>query len=188
MSTGTYDHEWCSKTLGELMKWPLTTKFRAPVDPIKDGAPNYLEIVKNPIDLSTIKKKLHSNEYKTAKDFVDDVKLIYENAKLFNGENSMITFMACDIATLTQKQYEQKPNSHDEELKIKLETAVTQLNEHLANRPPELNRSGHSTENIPHDDDQNKINDDEDQNQQNDEAATESMETADESQHAEDSE
>ena len=34
-----------------------------PVDPIALGVPNYFEVIKRPMDLGTIKTKLHNNTY-----------------------------------------------------------------------------------------------------------------------------
>lgn len=39
--------------------WP----FRVPVDPILHKVPNYFEIVKSPMDLRTMEKKLKNGEY-----------------------------------------------------------------------------------------------------------------------------
>ena len=136
MSQGTYDFDWCLRIITDLLKWPLTAYFRKPVDPEKDGAPNYLEKVKNPIDLSTIKTKLQSNNYKTAAEFMSDIRLIYQNAETYNGENSMITFIAKDIVKWTEDQYSEKCNSYEEEMRHKLHKAMDELNEHLKNEPP----------------------------------------------------
>ena len=39
--------------------WP----FQKPVDPVNLGLPDYFDVVKRPMDLSTIKKKIDRNEY-----------------------------------------------------------------------------------------------------------------------------
>lgn len=49
--------------------------------------PNYYKIIKKPMDLSTVKKKLqkkHSQHYQTPEDFVADVRLIFKNCERFN--------------------------------------------------------------------------------------------------------
>ena len=39
--------------------------FQKPVDPKELGLPDYFDVVKKPMDLSTIKKKIDRNEYLT---------------------------------------------------------------------------------------------------------------------------
>ena len=136
MSAGTFDNDWCNRIINDLLKWQLTTYFRKPVDPDKDGAPSYLEKVKNPIDLSTIKNKLQANEYKTANDFMQDIRLIYKNAETYNGENSMITFIAKDIVKWVEQQFSEKCNSYEEEMRFRLHKAIEELNEHMKHEPP----------------------------------------------------
>lgn len=75
----------CSKILKELMNHSFGWVFSEPVDPVKLKIPDYFQIIKNPMDLGTIKHKLEGNVYSYAKDFADDVKLTFENAKSYNG-------------------------------------------------------------------------------------------------------
>ena len=48
--------------------------------PIQD----YFKIVKNPIDMSTIKWKVDNFEYTCAKECVDDFNLLFSNCYLYN--------------------------------------------------------------------------------------------------------
>ena len=50
---------------------------------------DYPIIIKHPMDLSTIKKKLKSSKYKIINDFIDDIQLIWDNCKLYNQEGSV---------------------------------------------------------------------------------------------------
>lgn len=50
----------CSKILGLIRTNHLSGPFQFPVDPIALNIPTYTEIIKNPIDLSTIEEKLKS--------------------------------------------------------------------------------------------------------------------------------
>jgi bromodomain-containing factor 1 len=45
--------------------WP----FLAPVDPVALGIPTYFTIIKRPMDLSTMKKKLDANDYFSSADY-----------------------------------------------------------------------------------------------------------------------
>lgn len=51
---------------------------------------DYFEIVKNPIDLSTIKRKLDTGQYQEPWQYVDDVWLMFNNAWLYNRKTSRV--------------------------------------------------------------------------------------------------
>lgn len=135
---GDYDKLWCNNLIGELMKWPLTHPFRIPVDPERDGAPQYLKIIKHPMDLSTVKKKLNDGVYKNVQSFIDDLHLITSNAIQFNGETSMYAYIASDIKNWIDEQYKDKPLSQEDEWQKRLETVVARLKNHIANAPKSL--------------------------------------------------
>ncbi|KAK8889527.1 hypothetical protein M9Y10_034276 [Tritrichomonas musculus] len=136
MTMTEYDKNWCDKTLTYFMKWTLTQPFRAPVDPIRDGAERYFEIIKKPMDFGTMRKKLNENQYTDPKEFVADVHLICNNAIQFNGENSMYAFMAADISKKMDDKFKNKPNSIEEEWQKKLEDIVIRLKDHVSKAPP----------------------------------------------------
>ncbi|XP_044749866.1 CREB-binding protein isoform X2 [Coccinella septempunctata] len=69
---------------------PESMPFRVPVDPQTLGIPDYLEIIKKPMDLSTIKKKLDMNQYTDPWEYVDDVWLMFDNAWLYNRKTSRV--------------------------------------------------------------------------------------------------
>lgn len=51
--------------------------------------PDYHEIIKKPMDLTTIRQKIEKNEYHSKEDFEADVKLIFENAKSYNHPSTI---------------------------------------------------------------------------------------------------
>ena len=73
------------KVVSNLKKPKYTTAFKAPIDPVMLGIPNYPEIIKVPMDLSTLETKLKKKQYKTVKKFRSDFNLIVNNCYLFNG-------------------------------------------------------------------------------------------------------
>lgn len=78
-------------TLEKLFRQdPESIPFRQPVDAQALGIPDYFEIVKTPIDLSTIKMKFDRQEYKDPWEYVDDVWLMFDNAWLYNRKNSRV--------------------------------------------------------------------------------------------------
>lgn len=51
---------------------------------------DYFDIVKNPIDLSTIKRKLDTGQYQEPWQYVDDIWLMFNNAWLYNRKTSRV--------------------------------------------------------------------------------------------------
>lgn len=52
---------------------------------------DYPQIIKNPMDLGTVKSKLLSGKYKTYEEVFADIQLIWDNCKLYNQTGSPIT-------------------------------------------------------------------------------------------------
>lgn len=84
--------EKVSDILLKLMSDPRNRHgvFNTPVDPVALELPTYTTIVKHPMDLGTIKRNLAAGEYLELDDFVADVRLVFENAMLFNPETHYI--------------------------------------------------------------------------------------------------
>lgn len=62
--------------------------FHHPVDPVALNIPDYLEVIKTPMDFSTIKKKLATNQYVNGEEYLKDMKQVFYNCELFNGNES----------------------------------------------------------------------------------------------------
>jgi hypothetical protein len=73
------------KVLNLLWKMKDAAIFHRPVDPIELNIPDYFTIIKNPMDLSTIKKKLYGGLYINFNEFDDDIKQIFYNCIIYNG-------------------------------------------------------------------------------------------------------
>lgn len=73
----TVCHTVISEMLGMENAWP----FVKPVNP--KSFPMYKKVVKQPMDLTTIKKILESGSMKTREDFVYNVHQIFSNCELF---------------------------------------------------------------------------------------------------------
>lgn len=86
-----YDHwEKAAKwLLNNLWKINEAVHFHFPVDWKAWNLHDYPEIVKNPVDFTSIKEKLGAYKYKSLQEFVDDVQLVFTNCILYNGENNV---------------------------------------------------------------------------------------------------
>ena len=51
---------------------------------------DYFDIIKKPMDLSMIKRKLDTGQYKDPWQYVDDVWLMFDNAWLYNRKTSKV--------------------------------------------------------------------------------------------------
>uniref|UniRef100_A0A8C0GGM8 RING-type E3 ubiquitin transferase n=1 Tax=Chelonoidis abingdonii TaxID=106734 RepID=A0A8C0GGM8_CHEAB len=84
------DQRKCERLLLYLYCHELSIEFQ---EPVPASIPNYYKIIKKPMDLSTVKKKLqkkHSQHYQTPDDFVADVRLIFKNCERFNEADSEV--------------------------------------------------------------------------------------------------
>ncbi|KAG5421442.1 STH1 [Candida metapsilosis] len=58
--------------------------------PSKKMYPDYYSIIKSPISINEIKKKIKNEEYASFDDFVADIRLMCSNAKIYNEEGSFV--------------------------------------------------------------------------------------------------
>ena len=80
---------------------PEASPFRTPVDPQALGIPDYFEIIKTPMDMTTIKKKLDEGTYTEPWEFVDDVWQMFENAWTYNRKQSRVYKYCSKVNTST---------------------------------------------------------------------------------------
>lgn len=53
------DLPFCSYIITQLLKHKNAYLFNYPISPERDGVPNYFQVVKHPMDLSTVQTKLN---------------------------------------------------------------------------------------------------------------------------------
>lgn len=95
----------CLPVIRKLINDPCGWVFRDPVDPVELGLPDYFDIVKNPMHLALIEQKLESGVYKDMDEFRAEVRLVFENAILYNGEKSDVGEMASDMLKSFEREY-----------------------------------------------------------------------------------
>jgi hypothetical protein len=74
--------------------------------PCKKTYPEYYKVVKNPIDMETINKRIKTKFYKSLDNFAGDIKLMFENCKLYNDPASILYQDACDLLKIFNKEWE----------------------------------------------------------------------------------
>lgn len=75
--------------LNDLQNHQSAWPFLVPVN--KDDVADYYDVIKEPMDFSTMESKLEADQYATPEDFTRDAKLIYENCRKYNSENTPYT-------------------------------------------------------------------------------------------------
>lgn len=97
----------CPILLNALCKMPAAQPFLEPVNPIDAKAPDYFQVITQPMDLGTIGKKLKLREsqhaksgltaYSTLQEFVDDVELVFSNCFKYNTPNHAVSQLAKQV-------------------------------------------------------------------------------------------
>ncbi|XP_042617701.1 E3 ubiquitin-protein ligase TRIM33 isoform X1 [Cyprinus carpio] len=90
MAMSPEDQRRCERLLLHVFCHELSTEFQEPVPP---SVPNYYKIIKHPMDLTQVKRKLqrkHPLHYKSPKEFVCDVRLVFSNCAKFNEMSRII--------------------------------------------------------------------------------------------------
>lgn len=88
----------CETLLKRLMSHQYGWVFNEPVDTVKLNIPEYITIIKHPMDLGTVKRKIASGAYSSPFDFAADVRLTFSNAKTFNPPGNDVHMMADSLS------------------------------------------------------------------------------------------
>jgi hypothetical protein len=80
----TTNQRKCREILRSIMNKQIAIPFLKPVDYVLLEIPDYPNVIKNPMDLGTIRDNLRSNQYNTVLDFAKDVRLTFQNAIKYN--------------------------------------------------------------------------------------------------------
>jgi hypothetical protein len=112
---------FCQSTIRSLKKLKDATPFLQPVDPVALNIPHYPNIIKSPMDFSTIDRKLASSNpakpdsnpqnprYRNADEFITDVRLIFSNCVTFNGPDHAVSAMGKRVEEVFDKQVKHLP-------------------------------------------------------------------------------
>ncbi|EAW10502.1 putative transcription regulator BDF1 [Aspergillus clavatus NRRL 1] len=110
-------HKFLLKGIQSLKRMNDARFFREPVDPIKMNIPHYPQIIKHPMDLGTIERKLKNNEYKAAQAVVNDFHLMVQNAVTFNGPDHLVSQEGMKLQGTFEKQMVNLPKPDEVEEK-----------------------------------------------------------------------
>lgn len=88
------NHRRCRDLLKSLMSKPFAKPFCQPVDPVALQIPSYPLIISSPMDLGTIREKLRVKQYVNVLEFLQDIRLTFRNAMIFNPVGHPVHVMA----------------------------------------------------------------------------------------------
>lgn len=104
LSSRTVTHK-CRPILQNLLDHQYGWVFRDAVDPVALGLPDYFDVIKTPMHLGLVKKKLENAIYSEMEEFAKDTRLVFENAILYNGESSEVGELAQSLIVVFEKSF-----------------------------------------------------------------------------------
>ena len=109
--------EICLPPLDEILKTPNALNiFGWPVDHITMGLPDYPEIVKYPMDLGTVKKRIEQSFYRDTQHFVSDTNLVFDNAMLYNSRGTYVHDFAKNLKKIFVARFKVSMQSYEKKL------------------------------------------------------------------------
>ncbi|XP_041914256.1 bromodomain-containing protein 3a isoform X8 [Alosa sapidissima] len=97
-----------------LWKHQFAWPFYTPVDAIKLGLPDYHKIIKNPMDMGTIKKRLENAYYWSASECMQDFNTMFTNCYIYNKPTDDIVLMAQALEKIFLQKVAQMPQEEVE--------------------------------------------------------------------------
>ncbi|GBP21203.1 Transcription initiation factor TFIID subunit 1 [Eumeta japonica] len=89
----------------KLKVMPEAWPFLKPVN--KKQVKDYYNVIKKPIDMETIGKKIQAHKYHSRADFLRDIQLLVDNCRAYNGPGSQFTRQAEAILAATKEALDQ---------------------------------------------------------------------------------
>jgi len=78
--------------------------FNIPVDPVLHRCPDYFSIIKKPMDFGTIKAKVHAVAYQSRLEVHDDIRLVFDNAMMYNPPTNAVHLYAKSLLGFFEEQ------------------------------------------------------------------------------------
>ena len=78
----------------------------------EDYAPKYYQLIKNPMDMSTMKRNLDQKAYGDANAFYDDFQLMISNCVRYNPVGTLVYIAGQDLAKAFHEKWRALPPLH----------------------------------------------------------------------------
>uniref|UniRef100_A0A673TEQ0 Bromodomain testis-specific protein n=1 Tax=Suricata suricatta TaxID=37032 RepID=A0A673TEQ0_SURSU len=135
--------------LKALWKHSFSWPFQQPVDAVKLKLPDYYTIIKTPMDLNTIKKRLEHKYYMKASECIEDFNIMFSNCYLYNKPGDDIVLMAQALEKLFRQKLSQMPQ--EEQIvggKERIKKGKTGIQHNVAVPPGKEKQSSKATEKV----------------------------------------
>jgi len=97
----------CDQLVKSLMKRSQGVHFSRPVEWKKMGLLDYPKLIKEPMDLGTVSERIVKPYYQRLEHFVNDVRLVWKNAFIFNAPDSLYFKAAKTLSDVFEKRVEE---------------------------------------------------------------------------------
>ncbi|XP_072295394.1 bromodomain testis-specific protein-like [Eucyclogobius newberryi] len=102
----------CNDILKELFSkrhYAYAWAFYSPVDAVALGLHDYHEVIKQPMDLATVRNKMDERLYTNAKQFAADIRLMFSNCYKYNHPSDEVVHMARKLQDVFEARYAKIP-------------------------------------------------------------------------------
>jgi hypothetical protein len=109
--------KYCQTILKELWHkkhYDIAYFFYYPVDADALGLKDYHDVIKQPMDLSTIKKKMENREYRKPDQFANDVRLMLHNSFRYNPPEHDVNKAGRKLQEIFEQRYARLPDGSDD--------------------------------------------------------------------------
>ncbi|WKY15098.1 hypothetical protein Q1695_000537 [Nippostrongylus brasiliensis] len=100
--------------LKEVMKHKHAWPFNVPVDTVKLNLPDYHKVIRRPMDMKTIQKRLQNIYYYSAKECMEDFEDIFRNCYTFNQVEDDVTIMCQNVENVYRDCMQSLPHEEVE--------------------------------------------------------------------------
>ncbi|KAL8271924.1 hypothetical protein Esti_004048 [Eimeria stiedai] len=107
--------------LSLLDRHPSSWPFRRPVS--VSEAPDYYEVVKHPVDISSMRKRNKSGGYRTKEELGSDMVRMFENCRLYNSSDTIYYKYADELQHFIWPKYEALPGPGTKKMNVATQAA-----------------------------------------------------------------
>jgi hypothetical protein len=123
------------KIMRRLMDHKSCWLFNKPVDLVLYGIPDYFDVIHNPMDLGTVKKKLTSKQYVSTSEFAADVRLTFSNAMKYNPPGNDVHAIAEQLIRTFESEWRSVERKWDHRNPVQKQQPMKLIKDRVAMKP-----------------------------------------------------